>query len=528
MKKISYYLIFIVVIGGVLVSFWSYQKYFKKEGPKFLFFQVERGNIQDIVKVRGEVVPENDFDLEFSFSGIVERVFVKEGEQIKQGVPLMKLDTTDFELEIQTLEAQLAQAEAGLATQKAKLAELKRGTRLEEIRVQEVKVANAKTALEDAKKNLVDKLQDAYTKSDDAVRNKVDQFFSNPRSQSPQLTFYPIDSQLETDLEGERMLIESILKSWRLSLDALGTNSDLASYLDTAKKNLNQTKSFLDKAALAVNGLTSHSTLSQSTIDTWKADVSTGRTNVNTALNNLTAADEKLKIAESNLKLEESNLALKKAGTIEEQILAQEAQAKQAEANIQSYQAKIAEVQEKIRKSTIYAPGAARVAKIWFERQEVFRPGQTAITLETSSHKIQADISELEIGKIREVDGNEVSVQLDAFPDLKLKGRVVSIEPREIIKEGDRYYRTNVYIEPHGSEIRSGMNADLVILISFKDNVLKIPEFAVYQKDDKEFVTVPEGDRQKEVEIETGISDGESVEVIKGLTEGQTIAVSAD
>ena len=138
------------------------------------------------------------------------------------------------------------------------------------------------------------------------------------------------------------MLIESMLKSWRLSLDALGINNDLASYLDTAKKNLNQTKGFLDKAALAVNGLTPHSSLSQSTIDTWRADVSTVRTNINTVTNNLTAAEEKLKAAESNLNLEKNNLALKKAGTIEEQIAAQEAQIKSAGANVEYYRAQLA------------------------------------------------------------------------------------------------------------------------------------------------------------------------------------------
>ena len=85
-----------------------------------------------------------------------------------------------------------------------------------------------------------------------------------------------------------------------------------------------------------------------------------------------------------------------------------------------------------------------------------------------------------------------------------------------------------MYVEPHGFEIRSGMSADLEILISSKDSALKIPELVVYKRNDKEFVIVFEEGRNKEAEVETGISDGESIEIIKGLVEGQTVVVSAD
>ncbi len=523
MKKISRYLIIVVVVGGILISFWSYQKYFKKTVPELLSFSVEKGSIQEVVKVRGEVISQKDFNLEFPFSGIVEKVFVKEGQQVYSGAPLIKLETTDFKLKIKKTQAQQAQAEANFSTQKAKLAELKQGTRPEEIQVQKIRVANSKTALEDAKQNLIDKLQDAYTKSDDAVRNKVDQFFNNPRSSNPEIKFFAFN---ESAVKWQRVLTENTLKSWETSLSQLTILSNLNSYITKAKKNLNQVKSFLDKVAFAVNGAIPNSNLSQTTLDGWKLDVVTARTNVNIAIANITASEGTLKTAKSNLALAEQELILKKAGAIEEQITAQEAQVKQAEANIQNYQAQIAIIQENIKKSILYAPASAKIVKLWFKKQEFFRPGRIAVTLETSGYKIQADISELEIGKV--VNGNKVLIQLDAFPNLEFKGKIISIEPKEITKEGDTYYRANISIEQNGTKIRPGMSTDLTILISFKENVLKIPELAISQKGDKKFVTVLEGNQQKKVEIKTGISDGKTVEVIKGLREKQTIVVSAD
>ena len=84
-EKISYYLIFIVIAGLVLVSFWVYQKYFSREETPPMLFKVERGDIREIIKVKGEAISQKEFNLEFPFSGIVEKVFVKEGEDVRQG-----------------------------------------------------------------------------------------------------------------------------------------------------------------------------------------------------------------------------------------------------------------------------------------------------------------------------------------------------------------------------------------------------------------------------------------------------------
>ncbi|MDO8522589.1 MAG: efflux RND transporter periplasmic adaptor subunit [bacterium] len=514
MKKIFYYLLFIVLAGGATVSFWVYQRYFKIEVPKFLTFAVVKGDIQDVVKVRGEVVPQKDFALEFPFVGNVEKVFVTEGQQVNQGDPLMKLEITDFELEIKKLDATMAQSQANLD-------KLIAGPIQEDLRVSETKVENARASLGDAKRNFADKLREAYTASDDAIQSKADQFFDNPRTSNPQIKFSLTDSQLGSDIEFERVKMETTLKSWESSLGQLATQNSLTPSAETAQSNLDQVKLFLDKVALAVNSATQNSNTSQATLDTWKSNTTLARVNINVSIAGLSAAREKSKIAESNLALAEDELTFKRAKARTEDVQI-------AEAKIEEIEGQIAIMKEKIKKSTLYAPVSAKIIKVGFERQELLRPGQTAITLATSGHKIQADISELEIGKIREGDGNEVSVRFDAFPGRTLDGKVISVDAKEIIKEGDKYYRANIYLDPHGTEIRSGMNADLMILISSRENVLKIPEFAVYKKDGNKFVTVLKNGKQEEVKVETGISDGKSVEITKGLTLGQTITVSAD
>jgi len=203
MKKISYSLVLIVVAGILISVFWANDRYFKKEEGNTLSFVVERGDIEEVVLVRGEVVPQRDFDLEFSFSGTVDRIFVNEGDNVTSGEPLVRLDTTDFRLELEKLEAVLAQTQANLK-------KLVTGATEEDINVSETKVENAMVSLEDAKKDLVNKLQDAYVKSDDSVRNNVDQLFSNPQSSNPQINVTVSDGQLRVDVETRRLVLENL------------------------------------------------------------------------------------------------------------------------------------------------------------------------------------------------------------------------------------------------------------------------------------------------------------------------------
>jgi RND family efflux transporter MFP subunit len=513
MKRISLYVILLILSGGLFISFWIYQKYFKKDLPQNILFTVKRGDIDEIVKARGEVASEKEFDLEFPFSGKVENILAGEGERVSQGQPLMKLETIDFELDARGLKAELAEKEASLA-------KLMAGPTAQDIKVYEIKVANAEAGLREAEKNIVDKLEDAYTKSDDAVRNKVDQLFDNPKTYNPRFRYVIIDSQLKNNIEATRVEAENLLTSWKLSLDSLGSPRDLAPAISQAKNNLNKLKSFLADLAQAASLLISGNSLSQTAIDGYKTDISTGRANINTVITNLVVSEEKAKTAESSLALSKSELELKKAPSRGEDV-------EIAEAQIEAIKSQLEKTKEKIKKATLYAPSAAEISRIFLEKGEIFQPGKPAVSLSVSSYKLQADVTELEIGKIRG-SGNECLIKLDAFPGEEFLGKVTSIDPKEIVREGDKYYRVNVFFDSREKLIRFGMSADLIIRISSQKNALEIPEFAIIEKNDKKFVWLKKNGDAEEKEVKTGISDGEFIEIKEGLVEGETIIIPSE
>lgn len=510
MKRISYYIAALVVLGGVTVGGWAWQKYFRVAPTRLLTFPVERGVLRDVVKARGDVRPAKEIDLEFPFSGIVRRIVVSEGQTVRAGEALMSLDMSDLTIDLRRLQAVLAQ-------QQANLQKLITGPIAEDIVVLETKLQNAAIALADAKRNLVDKLYDAYTKSDDAVRNNIDQFFSNPRSGTPELNNITVsDAMLKTSLEADRPLVEVTLTEWQTAIAAGASADDIEARISDSARRVAHVQVFLDRMALAVNALTPTATLSRTVVDGYRAAVATARTNVNTAAVNLTAAAEKWRAAVSAEALAARELALKKSGTRAEDVAIAGAQVAEAEENI-------AAAQDKIRKGTLRAPVDAKVLDVVVEEGEFFTSGAAALTLSSAANEIQSDISELDIGRV--AAGLSVEFTLDAFPSGRFSGSVTSIDEQPVVKDGDTYYRVHIAVRGADAEARIGMKADVAIIVAKKEDVLKIPRIAASDDEGKKSVMLKWGAELREVEVKTGITDGEFIEVVSGLAEGQIIVV---
>lgn len=477
--------------------------YFKNsERPSIQTVAVKRGTITQEVTVTGRTKAAQSVDLTFEKSGKVNRVPIAVGDAVEQGQVLVELERSE-------LAANLLQAQGNLETQQAKLDELRRGTRPEEILVQEAKVNETKLSLEDAQKTVRDAIRDAYTKSDDAVRNKIDQFFDKPQSSSPQITFVVLNSTVEYALESGRPVIETILASWQFSLDTI-------SY-DTAKQNLNAIQAFLDNAALALNSVNPTLTFTQTTIDKYRSDVATARTNVNTAVTNLTSAEEKRRGAESSLAIAQKQLELDRAGTAAEEVAAQEAQVKQALAGVRG-------VQAQIDKTILRSPLKGIITKQDAKVGEIVSSNIPIVSIiSAGKYEIEANIPEVDIAKIKV--GNPATLTLDAYgPDEIFNARVSKIEPGETIVESVTTYKTTLQFEEGDEKVKPSMTANVDILTDKKEGVLIIPQRAVYAKNGAKFVRAVKNGITQERKVETGIrgSDG-TIEITEGLMENEEI-----
>ena len=360
-----------------------------------------------------------------------------------------------------------------------------------------------------ARSDVLNNLKNAYVNSDDAIRNKVDQLFSNPRSSNPQFNYAVSNFQLETEIESGRLDMESMLNAWNPAISDSESIENLYSFILSAKSNLRRVQNYLDKVAAAVNSLASSSPLSQTTIDAYKAAVLAGRSNVTAALDSLSTSEEKLRTAESKL-------ALKKAGTIQEQIDAKRAEVDSAKASLLALEAQLG-------KTVIRSPIAGIVTKQDAKKGEIASAGSLLVSvISDAKYEIEANVPEADIAKIK--IGNTAEVTLDAYPDVFFKATVTKIDPAETVIEGVATYKTTLQFSQNDSRIRSGMTANTDIEGEKREDVLVIPARAIKQKEGKKIVEILDGEVTRDVEIETGLrgSSGD-IEVVSGLKEGDEI-----
>jgi len=473
---------------------------------------VERGDIIAEVSATGHVKPSESVDLAFEKGGKISKIYVDVGDKVVSGSILVQLNNID-------LYAQLAGAEANLKTEEAKFDELKIGTRPEEIKISQAKVDNAAVAVNEAKSALLGKLQISYTISDDAIHNKADSFFKVPAIPAPQLNFSVSNSQLQVDIESQRLTLEGVLKSWKESLGQLTIDSDLNDYANKTKNNLNTISSFLDSANLALSGLSANATNSQTTIDGWKTNVSTARTNINTSITDVLAAEKSLKAAESDLFLAQQQLNLDKAGATKQDISAQEAQVEKAQANVLDYEAQL-------NKTILRSPINGLITKQDAKVGEIISANVIIVSvISANQFEVEVNMPEADIAKLKIADPAKIT--LDAYGDSVIFGaKVAKIDPAETIIEGVATYKTTLQFNEEDNRVRSGMTANIDILTDKRENVLVIPQRAVITRAADKFVLVDNGtSNPDERKIQTGLrgSDG-NVEVISGLSEGEYIA----
>ncbi|MDO8600695.1 MAG: efflux RND transporter periplasmic adaptor subunit [bacterium] len=488
-------LVIVVVIAGGSYLIWGRSG----ETPNEEIVSVTRGTLTQEVSVTGRVKPAESVDLAFERSGRVAAINVDVGAKVSAGQVLASLYNAD-------LSATLADVEASVRKEEAKLAELKRGTRPEELAVQEVKVADARQAL-------LDTIQDAYRKADDAIHNKVDQFIDNPRSSDPNFTVTIPDGSLRTSLENERMLREILLSAWSTALTTLSVSDDLSAEALRARAALSEIRAFLDRVATALASAVPSSSISQTTIEGYSTDVNTARTNINTAITNLAGA-------ESDLAVKTSELALKRAGTALEQIAAQEAALEQARAKVESAKAELAKTRITSPLRGIVTQKNAKVGEIVSAQTSVF-----SLNSDTAL-EIEANVPEADIAKISM--GNEAQVTLDAYgKDVLFTARVMQIDPAETIVDGVATYRVEFQFGGEDSRIKSGMTANIDIETAKIDGVLVIPQRAVITKNGDKVVRIREAAGDRDVVVQTGLrgSDG-NIEIISGLNEGDKVVIS--
>ena len=134
-------------------------------------------------------------------------------------------------------------------------------------------------------------------------------------------------------------------------------------------------------------------------------------------------------------------------------------------------------------------------------------------------------VDEIDVGKI--APGMKSAIHIGALPQETLEGELYFISPKSRLKDNVVVFDIKIrIIDSKGITLRAGYSASADVIITEKDNVLNIPERLVEFKGDSTFVSMisAEGDSLVSHLVTLGFSDGFSIEVLEGLSEGEKIA----
>lgn len=343
-------------------------------------------------------------------------------------------------------------------------------------------VAVAKDNLQSAYNSASNVLNDAYTKiynTYNAVVSVKNDYFSLMDQEGIKV------SEAKND-------INKNMQDVRNFLDNNGDIDSIISQMLTILGNVyNDLKIIRDQCELGVY----YSKVSS----TDKTSLDTQKTNINTALTSLTTSQAS--ISSYKIALQKS-----KDSTVE-----------QAKADIDA-------LQSQLNDNYLISPIDGIITEVNVKRGEVASTVKSAISLlSLEPFQIKAYIYEQDIINVKV--GNDVKINLVAFPKKIFVGKILSINPAETIVDNVVYYEVAINFSNQPEGIRSGMTADVTIETDKKEDVLRIPKNAIMQIDGIETVQVVRDNKPVEQTITTGLEGNDYYEVVSGLSGDDQIIV---
>ena len=201
-------------------------------------------------------------------------------------------------------------------------------------------------------------------------------------------------------------------------------------------------------------------------------------------------------------------------------------------AAIEVAQATLAGVEQSIERTLVRAPFDGTIAEINAELGEYVTPSPPGIPtlppidlLDISCLTVSAPIDEVDAAQIKV--GMKACVSLDAFEQPRCSGRVSRIAPYVLEKEKQaRTVEVEVKLtKPEDlQDLLPGYSADIEVLVSLHQSVLRVPTEAVLEQNQ---VLIIGADGLLEArKFKPGLTNWNFVEVLSGLSEGETIVRS--
>ena len=511
------------------------------------------GDVRSFVSATGVIQPWKVVDVKSDVAGKIMKLAVDLGTPVKSGQLIALIDPTDSQ-------TALDQADADLASARAK--KLQADVAMDQEHLQdEAKIASSRRALEASKAKLAQAdasrmAQPQLTKSAIAQANAAVASAQKSVSQAKQ----------------NKQELEETLRTLREVTIPLNVQT-VSDTVNQAKANVTTAQSDYNRQR-QLQGL---GYVAQSDVETSYSKLATNKAALNTALqrqktlqreNNLSISELQARVnqAQAGIEVSQSNeeqarasLQLAQENSYQDKVRQQEYEAaqaavKQAQADLdvaiaqrkqvavkQQDIAAAAEQIKRVRATQVQAQTNLSYTRVTAPRDGVVVTknveegtvvpsskasiGSTNALIQigdTSRLWVVCQVDETDIGQVKQYQ--RVRVRVDAYPDEKVFGKVIRIDPQAIVTQNVTTIPVTVELAKPDPRFKPTMNATCEFISAEAHNVVTVPNEAVKERKGKFTVAVmqPNG-KPKDVDVEVGLAGQDTTEIKSGVNDGDEV-----
>jgi len=461
---------------------------------RYVLSSVEKGTIIASVSGTGQVSASDQVDIQSKSSGELTYLNAKVGQSVAAGTLIAGTDPTDdaFQLESAKISYdQLVNASpSDIADAETSVAEAHTSA--------QATLIQTSSDLSDVDSSIND-LLDGYLEYKPAqsrtVKGKIDATDANyQRTEEDLNTFlnkYSEFGSASTYTDIENLIDEAYNVSLNL-LQAAKNVKDTVVYMRSIEDASKMTEA--DNAYTSINDIISNISSIISNLTSTKTSLK----NANDAINNLKNPDT------LSVRSEELNLKQKE----------------QAYAD-----------------HFIRAPFSGIIASVSAQKGDTVSGSTTIATLITRQKVAEISLNEIDAAKIKV--GQKATLTFDAIENLSLTGEVIEVDLVGSVSQGVVSYNVKIGFDTADDRVKPGMTASANIITDVRQDVLFVSASAVKTSGNIQYVDVvsnpPSGSQSsgglilstppQSVQVTTGLSNDESIEIISGLTEGEQYVV---
>jgi len=464
--------------------------------PPLVTTIVETGTVQQLVSVSGVADAVSLVNLAFPTTGIVSTVPVRAGDIIAEGDIIATLDT-------RTLNADRLVASAELSTALANRAELIAGPISSERMVTDETVRVRAQAFENTKANEAQKVASAYRT---LLSSSLAAYSLDP---SERATPPIISGTYDCSSEGryEIKVFASAAKSgFSFYLTGLEAGTFVGSTEQPTPIGTCGLQIIFDRTAVYPS--------SEWIVEIPNTRAASYTTNQNAHILAISQASAAITFAEQEL-------ALAQATAIQSNAPARSEALARADAAVIAAEAKLARIDAEIAQRTIRAPFAGTITNINILPGETVTSAPVATLLATSAFEVTARVPEIDTGKLR--IGQKVLMLFDAKDDEYIVGEIDFVSLNATTIDGVAYFEARITLENPPVWMRSGLNADVEIVVAEATDVLRIPKRFLTTEGGSPAVRAIIGTAVATTTVVVELEGNDGYVAISGVREGDTL-----